>query len=208
MGHSLIQPVYNIEMWWRFFIKWVACVGVWHFCEFEKIFFGGFDLLVLDLKLRLDFDFVLGFDIFVNLRRFFLGFWFVGFGFWFEAEIGFWFCVDVDFWYGSWRQVLWFGFKYSNETICCVLLSLNENLFWLLVTFNVFFFSFLFVYWERVLQFLLLLVCLLGKLWESQKKKNETEGDRWEKEESFGIELKIGNGVICRLGLRTEVVSF
>ena len=31
-------------------------------------------MLVLDLKLRLDFDFVLGFDIFVNLRRFFRGF--------------------------------------------------------------------------------------------------------------------------------------
>ena len=145
-------------------MEWVACAGVWHFCEFEKIFFGGLDLLglVLDLKLRLDFDFVLAFDIFVNLRRLFWGFWFVGFGFGFEAEIGFWFCVDVDFWYGSWRQVLWFGFKYSNELICCVLLSLNENLFWLLVTFNVFFFPsclftgnvfynfffFLFVYWE------------------------------------------------------------
>ena len=159
MGHSLIQPVYNIEMWWRFFIEsqsfgnGVSCLcwGLTFLWIWED-FFWGFDLLglVLDLKLRLDFDFVLGFDIFVNLRRFFLGFWFVGFGFWFEAEIGFWFCVDVDFWYGSWRQVLWFGFKYSNELICCVLLSLNENLFWLLVPFKVFIFIFIFIFTGNV----------------------------------------------------------
>ena len=41
-----------------------------------RSFFGGFDLLglVLDLKLRLDFDFELGFDLFVNLSRIFWGF--------------------------------------------------------------------------------------------------------------------------------------
>ena len=44
------------------------------FVNLRRFFLGGFDLLVLDLKLRLDFDFVLGFDIFVILRRFFLGF--------------------------------------------------------------------------------------------------------------------------------------
>ena len=159
MGHSLIQPVYNIEMWWRFFIEsqsfgnGVSCLcwGLTFLWIWED-FFWGFDLLglVLDLKLRLDFDFVLAFDIFVNLRRLFWGFWFVGFGFGFEAEIGFWFCVDVDFWYGSWRQVLWFGFKYSNELICCVLLSLNENLFWLLVPFKVFIFIFIFIFTGNV----------------------------------------------------------
>ena len=59
------------------FCDGVSYAGVWHFCEFEKIFLGGFDLLglVLDLKLRLDFDFVLGFGIFMNLSFFFfLGF--------------------------------------------------------------------------------------------------------------------------------------
>ena len=73
------------------FCDGVSYAGVWHFCEFEKIFLGGFDLLglVLDLKLRLDFDFVLGFGIFMNLSFFFFfRFWFVGFGFGFEAEIG------------------------------------------------------------------------------------------------------------------------
>ena len=46
------------------------------FVNLRRFFFGGFDLLglVLDLKLRLDFDCVLAFDIFVNLRRLFWGF--------------------------------------------------------------------------------------------------------------------------------------
>ena len=115
MGHSLIQPSYNIEMWWKFFIEsqsnGVSCAGVWHFCEFKKIFLAGFNLLglVLDLKLRLDFDFVLGFDIFVNLKKnffffFFLGFDLLGFGFGFEAEIGG--CGWLRWWLEKGRFVL------------------------------------------------------------------------------------------------------
>ena len=125
MGHSLIQPVYNIEMWWRFFIE-------------SQSFGNGVSCLCWGLTFLWIWE------------DFFWGFWFVGFGFGFEAEIGFWFCVDVDFWYGSWRQVLWFGFKYSNELICCVLLSLNENLFWLLVPFKVFIFIFIFIFTGNV----------------------------------------------------------
>ena len=165
----------------RSWIKRVSCLcwGLTFLWIWEDFFFGGFNLLglVLDLKLRLVFDFVLT----------------LIFGMVLDGRF-----VDLDL-------------NIQNELICCVLLSLNENLFWLLVPFKVYFFIFIIIIF-----FFLLGTCstissssclFTGKALRVRE-KDETEGDRWEKEESFGIELKIGNGVICRLGLRTEVVSF